>query len=92
MLEQYYYYILAATAAISFSLGWYIRRHTGQSRTIVVPPPSGSKAPYEVRLDGRVLYTGWDLHQAKALYKSDEYPRGILELYGYGNHIASRKA
>ena len=71
-------------------LGALLRGFLGK-RSIVVPPPSGVKAPYEVRLDGRVLYSGWDLADAKRTYYNDDHPRGVIELYSHGNHTASRK-
>ena len=76
---------------VGLALGWFLRYRSWRNRKIVVPPATANAAPYEVRLDGRTIYHGWDLHAAKTTFKSQEHPKGILELYGHGNHISSRK-
>jgi len=80
-------YLLALLSG--FLLG-YLFRHFTKRRAIIVPPPTGTRGAYEVRHNGRVLYTGFDLQEAKRVYK-DDHPMGILELYSHGNHTASRK-
>ena len=72
-----------------FAAGWYLRYRSWRNRTVVFPP-SNASGQYEVRLDGRVIYKGHDLTEAKRVYKSD-LPSGIVELYTGGNHTASRR-
>lgn len=85
------YIIYGVAFLLGGVVGWVIGKYTQKPGPLVVPPPSGETAPYEVRLNGRVLYRGWDLTRAKLMYKDPNLPHNqVVELYGHGNHIASR--
>jgi hypothetical protein len=78
-----------ATSALGSVAGYFTRKYK-EPKVVVVPPASGQSAPYEVRVDGRSAYLGFDLQRAKLVFK-DPNMKGVLEFYNNGNHVASRR-
>lgn len=86
-------YLVAIPALV---LGWFLRQWTFFKPDKTSVPV----AEYEVRLalttpDGpvaKVVYTGHDLQEAKAAFKTAKGPKSsLVELYTRGNHTASRR-
>jgi hypothetical protein len=77
------------TSALGSVLGYFTRKRK-EPRAIVIPPASGQSAPYEVRVDGKSAYLGFDLQKAKTSFKDPNF-KGIIEFYNNGNHVASRR-
>ena len=80
---------------LGFGLGFFSRPkfelRQDKKLEIIYPTQIGFKGTYVVKFDGRVIYQGEDLQEAKRLYKMD-YPNGhVLEFYNCGNHVVSRE-